>query len=56
MASRVCISFLICILFVSSLNVISAEETESKESKKEFILTLDQSIFSDTIRIFESER
>ncbi|KAM6541128.1 hypothetical protein CsatB_005575 [Cannabis sativa] len=52
MVSRVCISFLICILFVSSLNVISAEETESKESKKEFILTLDQFIFSDTIRIF----
>ncbi|KAF4386258.1 hypothetical protein G4B88_003475 [Cannabis sativa] len=49
MASRVCISFLICILFVSSLNVISAEETESKESEKEFVLTLDQSNFSDTI-------
>ncbi|XP_062099280.1 protein disulfide-isomerase [Humulus lupulus] len=53
MASRVPISFLIfsfCILFVSSLNVISAEETESKESEsKEFVLTLDHSNFNETI-------
>ena len=54
MASRVSISFLIfsiCVFFfVSSLNVISADESESKESEsKEFVLTLDHSNFSDTI-------
>ncbi|PON94599.1 Protein disulfide isomerase [Trema orientale] len=54
MASRVSISLLIfsiCLLFfVSSLSMISAEESESKESEtKEFVLTLDHSNFSDTI-------